>query len=169
MKIFTILPALMFAFVLNTSAANACDEACKTACKEAGKTCDDKTCDTKHCSDEKHKCDGKSCSKHDHKTSSAADPAAEVTTKTTAAATGGTGYQLNVKGMHCASCIDKVKEALSTLPGLEKDSVRVDLEGKKAFVVIQKGATTDEKALKNAVTASLKDSGYSVTSVKTVK
>jgi len=53
-----------------------------------------------------------------------------------------------------------VRKALATLPGVEKDSIQVDVSKKEAKFKVAK---FDEPAAKKAIS----DLGYSVTAVKT--
>jgi copper chaperone CopZ len=130
-------------------------------------TCDGKACQAAHCSKQgcgSKSCDCTSCKAPTHDKAAANDD--EATTRATAAATGENGYKLTIKGMHCASCADTVKAALLKLPSVEQDSVRIDVEGNKAFLITKPGVTAD---IKTAVNATLKDSGYEVTDVSTVQ
>ncbi len=132
-----------------------CDTSACAECKEKG------------CTPENCKCAAgcKGCPLTEKAKSAATTPAAETLTRTTAATTGGTGYQVNITGMTCGACAEKLTKALSTMPGLEANSVQVDVSGQKAFLVIKKGTTADVKAL---VTAKIKEAGYTVTEVTTL-
>ncbi len=76
-------------------------------------------------------------------------------------------YEINIKKgqMHCQSCVNHVKKALSALPEIEKDSVKVTLEKSKAEIKIKEGKAVNIDAIKTA----LHDAGYDVTSVEALK
>ena len=62
---------------------------------------------------------------------------------------------LRIKGMHCATCVDAVKEAISSVEGVS--DARVNLATEKASF------TYDPKRVSmDAVEKAIKDSGYEV-------
>ena len=64
---------------------------------------------------------------------------------------------ISIEGMTCHNCVRHVTEALTELDGVS--DVKVDLEGKKANVVVNPQVT--DIALKEAVT----EAGYTPTAV----
>jgi copper chaperone CopZ len=63
---------------------------------------------------------------------------------------------LSIEGMSCGHCVTHVKEALESVPGVEKADV--DL-GKKRAVV--EGSALDDAAMKSAVS----DAGYEISAI----
>lgn len=120
----------------------------------------------------KHSCEGGASCKH-HKEASA-DAKAVTPVSTTASATtakaDGQSYELNVDGMHCQSCVDNLKAELEKMSDVVKDSLKVDLKGKKATVTLVKGSksTASVDSLKKSLNDALTKSGYTVTAVKVV-
>ena len=50
--------------------------------------------------------------------------------------------ELNIEGMHCEGCVNRIKNALSTIKGI--DSFNVSLEEKKLTISVKKEKTIDE-------------------------
>ncbi|RUS27446.1 E1-E2 ATPase-domain-containing protein [Jimgerdemannia flammicorona] len=69
-----------------------------------------------------------------------------------------------ISGMTCASCVNTVERALKRLPGVQPDSVTVNLLMGNGTLVFG-GSTIDDKFLKNAI----EDLGYDVEGVRIVK
>lgn len=69
-------------------------------------------------------------------------------------------FELNIVGMHCASCVGKVEKALAALPGVLTASV--NLANEKAYVTALAGNLNMPLLLK-----SVKDSGYQAQAVST--
>jgi mercuric transport protein len=61
-------------------------------------------------------------------------------------ATANLDVKLSVRGMTCASCVDKVKAALQAIPGVTK--AEVNLEKNEASVTYAKGKTTPDDLVK---------------------
>jgi Cu+-exporting ATPase len=68
----------------------------------------------------------------------------------------GARLRVGIKGMHCASCVMTIEEALRAVPGVV--SASVNLPGRTADIAYRRGLT-DEPALKRAIEAS----GYEAT------
>ncbi len=62
---------------------------------------------------------------------------------------------LNVEGMSCMHCVNAVKSAVGSLPGISK--VDVDLEGKKVAVEYDSNQVNIEK-----IKDKIEDAGYEV-------
>ncbi len=62
---------------------------------------------------------------------------------------------LNVEGMSCMHCVNAVKNAVGSLPGISK--VDVDLEGKKVAVEYDSNQVNIEK-----IKDKIEDAGYEV-------
>jgi copper chaperone CopZ len=74
------------------------------------------------------------------------------------------GYEVTVKGMTCADCAATVKEALSKIPGIEKNSVKVVLKEKKATFSV----ANNDKEISAQVKKAIEDAGYTVAAVTPV-
>jgi len=62
---------------------------------------------------------------------------------------------LNVEGMSCMHCVNAIKNAVGSLPGISK--VDVDLEGKKVAVEYESNQVNIEK-----IKDKIEDAGYEV-------
>ncbi len=85
-------------------------------------------------------------------------------------ATGSGKYELKVHGMHCADCVEHLREKLETRKDIEKGTVTVDLKGKRATVTIKdvgKDAVALEK-LKKSLNETLADHHLEVKDVKVI-
>ncbi len=69
--------------------------------------------------------------------------------------------EVKVTGMTCGACVNKVQEALAKLGGVEKGTVKVELAGNKATLMVAK---LDDK-MKSAITDAVKSAGYTATEV----
>lgn len=67
---------------------------------------------------------------------------------------------VKIEGMGCVKCAAKVQAALEAVKGVK--CAEVDLEGKKATVVLLQGSDTHDNELKTAV----EERGYTVISVE---
>ena len=70
--------------------------------------------------------------------------------------------ELKIKGMHCVSCENKVKEAISSLKGV-KDA-KVDYAAEKATIEFDSEKTNIEN-----ITKTIKNAGYEVETKKESK
>jgi copper chaperone CopZ len=69
-------------------------------------------------------------------------------------------YNADVEGMVCAFCAYSVSKNISKLPGVDADSINVDLKG--GHVVFNSNKKVSEKKL----TALFSDSGFSLSNIK---
>jgi copper chaperone CopZ len=69
--------------------------------------------------------------------------------------------EVKVTGMTCGACVSKVQDALAKLGGVEKGTVKVELAGNKATLMVAK---LDDK-MKSAITDAVKAAGYTATEV----
>ena len=69
--------------------------------------------------------------------------------------------EVKVTGMTCGACVTKVQDALAKLGGVEKGTVKVELVGNKATLMVAK---LDDK-MKMAITDAVKAAGYTATEV----
>ena len=67
--------------------------------------------------------------------------------------TSNTSVDLSVQGMHCGSCVARVKAALEKVPGVA--SAAVDLADERARVVLEKPDVPP-----SALTAAVEGAGY---------
>lgn len=86
-----------------------------------------------------------------------AAPAAAPAATTTAPHT----YTVKVDGMHCAPCVQAVKEALAKIPGVDQQSLKVTLKKKEAVFT----TATEDKDINAKIQAAIEDAGYTVSSV----
>ena len=73
---------------------------------------------------------------------------------------GDISYRADVDGMVCAFCAYSVSKNISALPGVDADSVNVDLQG--GNVVFQSSQTIDEFKL----AALFSESGFTISNLK---
>lgn len=73
----------------------------------------------------------------------------------------GTAVDVKIDGMHCAACTKMIKDELAKIPGIEKNTVEVSLEGKNATLTLKK----DDEKSRAAVEAAVKKAGYTVTKI----
>lgn len=67
-------------------------------------------------------------------------------------------YDVKVEGMHCAPCVQAIKEALNKVDGIEKDSVQVVLKKKSATFTV----ANDDAQMESKVRQAIEDQGYTV-------
>lgn len=80
------------------------------------------------------------------------------------AALAGTAVDVKVEGMHCGACVKMVNEELAKLDGIEKDSIKVMLEGNHATLTLKK----DDPKSREAVEAAIKKAGYKVAKIDVI-
>jgi copper chaperone CopZ len=78
------------------------------------------------------------------------------------AAFAGTPVDVKVEGMHCGACVKMVNDELAKLEGVEKDSIKVALEGNHATLTLKK----DDPKTREAVEAAVKKAGYKVAKIE---
>jgi copper chaperone CopZ len=77
------------------------------------------------------------------------------------AASAGTAVDVKVEGMHCGACVKMVNDELAKLDGIEKNSIKVMLEGTHATLTLKK----DDPKTREAVEAAVKKAGYKVAKI----
>lgn len=72
-------------------------------------------------------------------------------------------YNVKVDGMTCDSCVKSVTSALSKIPGIDANSVKVTLKNQTATFTV----TEDKKEFSDEIKKAIEGAGYKVTAIKT--